>query len=187
MKHERDIVNGWRLRKTLRRKTEFRPIEDADCKFAWAAYRKGALASMGERFAAGMTPEAFYAAFVDEVMTNYTGGAWTLSAETKRGFLPVGIVLAFFSHPNPRLAPFMIVGDMIWMPWASPRNRIESAVGFFNAIRRDVPMVEYANDEAKPFFEMIAKHGIMRRVGTTFSVYPGQATAVFETRALETK
>lgn len=186
MKHEREIAKGWRLRKTLRRKTEFRPIEDADCKFAWAAYRLKGIPSMGERFAPGMAPEAFYEAFVDEVRTNYAG-AWTLSAETARGFMPVGFVLAFFSHPNPRLSPFMIVGDMIWMPWASARNRVEAAVAFFNGIRKDVPMVEYANDEAKPFFEMIAKHGIMRRVGTSFSVYPGQATAVFETRALEAK
>lgn len=185
MKHERGIANGWRLKKTLRRRTEFRPIEDADCKFAWAAYKKGALASMGPRFQAEFTPEAFYTAFVDEVETTYAG-AWTLSAETKRGFIPVGIVLGFYSHPNPQFAPFMIVGDMIWFPWASVRNRIESAVAFFNSIRKEIPMLEYADDKAKPFFEMIAKHGIMRRVGTSFNVYPGQAVAVFETRA-ETK
>lgn len=186
MRHERNIVNGWRLKKTLKRKIEFRPIEDGDCKFAWAAYRLGALSSMGERFTAGMTPEAFYEAFVDEVRANYAG-AWTLSAETRRGFMPVCIVLAFFSHPNPKLAPFMIIGDMIWMPWASVRNKVESAVGFFNAIRKEIPMVEYANEDAKPFFEMIAKHGVMRRVGTSRVVYPGQNTAVFETLALEAK
>lgn len=182
MRHEREITSGWRLKKTLRRRPEYRPIEDADCKFAWAAYRKGALASMGERFAAGMTPEDFYDAFVDEIAKNYVA-AWTLSAQTKRGMMPVGFVLGFYSHPDPKLAPFMIVGDMIWFPWASARNRVEAAVGFFSAIRKEIPMVEYANDEAKPFFEMIAKHGIMRRIGTSFSVYPGQAVAVFETRS----
>ena len=76
----------------------------------------------------------------------------------------------------------MIIGDMLWMPWASKRNKIEAAVHFFNTIRADIPMVEYANLEAKPFFEMIAKHGIMRRVGTSHNVYPGEPTAIFETK-----
>ena len=77
----------------------------------------------------------------------------------------------------------MIIGDMLWFPWASPRNKIESAVYFFNRIRHEIQMVEYANEDAKPFFEMIAKHGVVRRVGTSYNVYPGTATAVFETRA----
>lgn len=184
MKHERDIMpSRWRLKQTLKRRTAYRPIEDADCRYAWAAYKKGALTSMGPRFSGGeLDPDAFYKAFVDEVSSNYAG-AWTLSAETPKGFLPVGIVLGFYSHPNPALSPFMIVGDMIWFPWASSRNKIESAVAFFNAIRKEIPMMEYADEKAKPFFEMIAKHGVMRRVGTSFNVYRGQSTAVFETRA----
>lgn len=182
MKHERDISPGWRLRRTLRRRTSFHPIEDADIKYAWAAHKKGALRSLGSHFEQEFTPESFKAAFVDEVLKNYSAG-WTLSAETAQGFMPVGIVLGFYSHPNPALSPFMNIGDMLWFPWASARNRIEAAVGFFNAIRKEIPMMEYANEEAKPFFEMIAQHGIMRRVGTSFNVYPGQSTALFETRA----
>ena len=76
-------------------------------------------------------------------------------------------------------------GDMLWFPWASKRNKVEAAVHFFNVMRDDTPMVEYADDEAKPFFEMICRHGIMRRVETSFSVYPGKSVAVFETRATE--
>ena len=182
MKHERDIGQRWRLKRTLKRRTAFRPIENDDCRYAWAAYKKGALKSLGPRFDQEFTPEQFYEAFVDEVRTNY-GSAWTLSAETPKGFVPVGIVLAFNSHPDPRLSPFMIIGDMLWFPWASARNRIEAGVGFFNAIRKDIALVEYADDAAKPFFEMMAQHGIMRRVGTTYNVYPGKAVAVFETRA----
>ena len=173
----------WRLRKTLARKTDFRPIEREDLKYIWAAYRLGSLASIGEKFA-DTTKESsdFSEAFEAEIQNNYHG-AWTLFAETTRGFIPVGLVLGFWSHPNPQFAPFMIIGDMIWFPWSSPRNRIESAVNFFNRIRNEIQMVEYANEGAKKFFEMIAHHGIVRRVGTSFNVYPGTATAVFETRA----
>lgn len=183
MKHERELAQKWRLKRTLKRRTEYRPIEDADCRYAWAAYKKGALASMGPRFSeSNFSPEEFYLNFVDEVSTNYAGG-WTLSAESPKGFMPVGIVLGIYSHPNPAFAPFMIIGDMLWFPWASSRNKIESAVAFFHSIRREIPMMEYADEKAKPFFEMIAQHGIMRRVGTTYNVYKGRAAAVFETRA----
>lgn len=186
MKHERNIKpeakKTWRLSKTQARPLSFRPIEDEDVRYAWAAYKKGSLGSLGEQFqSTDMTAAQFSEAFVSEVKENYAG-AWTLSAQTGKGFMPVGIVLGFWSHPNPRLSPFMIVGDMIWFPWASRRNRIESAVNFFDRVRSEIPMVEYANAAAQKFFEMICRHGIMRRVGTMHNVYPGEATAVFETR-----
>lgn len=171
----------WRLSKTLARKLDFRPIEDEDVKYAWAAYKKGCLASMGFQDT-NLSAEEFKTTFTAEVSTTYHG-AWTLFAETRRGYMPVGMVLGFYSHPDPQRAVFMIVGDMLWMPWASKRNKIESAVNFFNKMRSQIPMVEYANEQHKRFFEMIAKHGIIRRVGTMFNVYRGEPCAVFETRA----
>ena len=174
---------NWRLKKTLSRKLEFRPIEQEDMRYIWAAYKGGSLASMGGVFSeSGMNAEEFRAAFEVEITTRYHA-AWTMFAETKKGFVPVGFVLGFYSHPDPAFSPFMIVGDMVWFPWASARNKVESAVNFFNRIRSETPMMEYARGDAKAFFEMIAKHGIMRRVGTSFNVYPGEPTSVFETRA----
>ena len=153
-------------------------------KYVWAAYKKGNLASMGARWGQdGMDPNTFEAEFFGEVSANYHG-AWTLFAETSRGFIPVGIVLAFYSHPNPQMAPFMIVGDLIWMPWASERNKVESAVNFFNDARKEMAFVEYAEEKYKAFFEMIARHGVMRRVGTTYNVISGAPVAIFETRGV---
>ena len=78
----------------------------------------------------------------------------------------------------------MIIGDIIWCPWATKRNKIESAINFFNIVRKQIPMMDYSHGEENiRFFEMIAKHGIMRRVGTTFNVVQGEPTAIFETRA----
>jgi len=173
----------WRLRKTLARRLEFRPIEAEDVRYAYAAYKKGCLKDMAGPFSdTGMTAEEFGIQFHAIVPVRYHG-AWTLFAETKRGFLPVGMVFAFHSHADPALSPFMIIGDMPWFPWATPRNKIEAAVNFFNTIRATIPMVDYAHgDTNKRFFEMICQHGVMRRVGTTFSVVKGEGTAVFETR-----
>ncbi len=45
-------------------------------------------------------------------------------------------------------------------------------------------MMDYAyGDENRRFFEMLAKHGIMRRAGTTHLVVKGEPVAIFETRA----
>jgi hypothetical protein len=173
------------LKKTLARPVDFRPIEATDVRYLFAAYKDGALASMGAAFAqAGMSAAEFKQAFEAEVVERYAG-AWTLFAMTRKGFIPVGCVLGFYSHPDPRLSPFMIVGDMLWFPWASARNRLEAAVNFFKVIRLTIPMVEYADDRAKPFFEVLARHGIVRRVGTMLSVYPDRQTAVFETTRKE--
>lgn len=185
MKHERGIVAApsWRLKKTLSRRIEFRPIENDDVKYAWAAYKKGNLAPMAGPFAeGGLTAEEFKAAFEVAILTRYHA-AWTLFAETPKGFIPVGFVLAFHSHPDPMMSPFMIVGDIVWCPWATKRNKVESAVGFFSQIRNTIPMVDYAHgDVNKKFFEMLARHGVMRRIGTTFNIVHGEPTAVFETR-----
>ena len=177
------VPKNWRLKKTLTRRLEFRPIEAEDVKYAYAAYKMGALKDMAAPFdELGMSADEFNIAFQTIVLIRYHG-AWTLFAETKKGFLPVGMVLAFHSHSDPALSPFMIVGDIVWFPWARARNKIEAAVHFFKTIGPTIPMVDYAHGETnRKFFEMICQHGVMRRVGTTFNVIKGEPVAVFETR-----
>jgi len=177
------VASKWRLKRTVSRKLDFRPIELDDVKYAWAAYRAGALGSMREDWKEPkLTAAEFKDAFGREVISNYSS-CWVLFANTPKGFLPVGFVLAFFSHPNPLLAPFQIIGDMVWFPWASRRNKVESAVNFFAKVRKEYPLTEYARGGvAKRFFEVMCQHGVMRRVGTTFNVFHGEPVAVFETR-----
>ena len=185
MRHERVATRSfWRLKKTLARKVGFRPIEAEDVRFAYAGYKKGALAPMAGPFAqTDMTAEEFAVTFPALVTARYHG-AWTLFADApKRGYMPVGIVMAFYSHAEHALSPFMIIGDIVWFPWASARNKIEAAVNFFSIMRKQIPMMDFAHgDENQRFFEMMAKHGIVRRVGTTLNVVQGKPTAIFETR-----
>jgi hypothetical protein len=175
----------FRLSRTLKRRLEFRPLETEDLRYLWAAYKKGCLKDMAAPFdGTEMTVDEFKAEFLAAVTTRYHG-AWTLFGETGKGFIPVGCILGFYSHPLPDWSPFMIVGDMVWMPWATTRNKIESAVHFFAHIRKEIAMVDYAYGETnKRFFEVIARHGVMRRVGTMLNVVKNEPVAVFETRAL---
>ena len=186
MKHERNIEPGpkWRLKKTLARKVDFRRTEDGDLRYVWAAYKKGALEPMAGPFAsADMDAETFKQTFGETLLKRYDF-EWTLLAECARGVVPVGMVMAFQGHKDPSIAPFLVVGDIIWFPWASRRNKVESAVYFFTHARKIFPFIDYAHGEVnKRFFEMLSRHGVMRRIGTTFSVVKGEPVAVFETRA----
>lgn len=169
----------WRRSRTLSRRVEFRDISEDDLKFAWAAYKKGKLADMSPVFAdISMDGQQFREAFSEFVTSAYDKG-WTVLAETRRGFLPIGMV---FGNVSP-LANHIVVAGIVWFPTASPRNIIEGTVGFFQHMRKDAPMVLYATDEHKRVYEVAAAHGVMRRVGTSHIMIPGKPAAVFETRA----
>lgn len=148
-------------------------------RYMWAAYKKGSLAPMGPQFADPvMAADEFKAAFEQWVLAN-CHAAWTLVGHTKRGFIPVGVVFASWA-PN---APFMIISDISWLPWASKRNIIECTVAFFEGARKEFMFQGYALPEHKRMYEVCMMHGIMRRVGTSYVAIPGKPTAVFETRA----
>jgi hypothetical protein len=168
---------NWRLRKTLARKLEFRPIENEDVRYVWAAYKVGALKSA---FEDGLTADEFRSEFVKFILSRYDA-AWALFAETKKGFIPAGLALGFWPHSA--VQHFLIFNNFVWFPWASPRNRIESAVNFFSQVRHEIPMFGFAHPQDKAFCAALAKHGLLRRVGTSMNVFPGQSASVWETRA----
>ena len=168
-------ANKWRLKRTLRRSVAYRPIEEDDMKFLWAAYKKGALETMG--MSEGMFPDEFKTAFqIAIVQGGY--GCWVIMATTNKGFLPIGVVIAKWPWNG---APYMIVNGMCWFPWSSGRNKLEGMVNFLNGIRKQFPLRFYALPEHKRMYEVCAQHAVIRRVGTSYLVVPGQAAAEFET------
>ena len=169
------------MKRTLSREVSFRPIEDEDIKYVWAAYRKGALTPLGERFSGGeMSGEEFKEAFTNEVFARFNG-VWVVSGPVLgKGNIAIGIVFGFYHE---RSSPFMTVGGVAWFPWATKRNIVEGTIFFFNKVRHEIPMMLYANEQQKRLYEVAAMHGIMRRVGTSMIALSGEPAAVFETRA----
>jgi hypothetical protein len=169
----------WRLKKTLGRAVDFRPIEAEDMRWIFAAYKQGALAGMGADFAkSDKDPAAFKTAFEAHVTSTYDGG-WTLFANTSRGFSPIGLVFGVWAPLMPHI---MVVAGIAFFPWARRRNVIEATVGFFSGIRRTLHFIGYALPEHKRLYEVCCAHGIMRRTGTSFIVFSDKPAAVFETR-----
>lgn len=164
-------MKNWRLKKTLARRIETRPIEDADVRYAWASYKLGKFPIIAD----GLAAAKFKSAFETMVLTTYPA-TWVVSAESSKGFMPVGIVFASFAPLN----AYLIIMGISWFPWATKRNILEGTVAFFNMLRKQLAWVGYANDEHKRLYEVCCMHGIMRRVGTSHVVFPDGPAAVFE-------
>lgn len=165
----------WALKNTLKRKTEARPIEDQDIKYFWAAYKLKGL----EPFEAGLDSEAFKYELEARILSMFDA-AWVLSAETKKGFVPAGVACGFWLHPA--YDKCLVLDNFTWFPWATDRNKVECAVGFIHRTRKEVPMIGFAKERDKSFFEMLAKHGIVRRVGTSHNIFEKEPASVWETR-----
>ena len=153
------------LKLVLSRRTEFRPLSEKDIRYYWAAYQKGAFSSFGEAFPSDLSAKAFRTEFVEHVLKEFDG-IWTPYAETKQGFIPVGMISGIL------VGPVMIIGDMVWFPWASDRNIYESAVNFINTMRKEIMVMDFAAFKHKPFFDSIARLGILRHGCRIHGLYP---------------
>jgi hypothetical protein len=166
---------NWRLSKTLSRKTEIRALGEGDLFYAWAAYKKGVFDDV---FPPDLPANEFNQHFSALIGSRYDAG-WTLLAETRKGFIPAGFALGFWPHRAAR--PFLLLDALVWFPWASPRNRVEATVDFVNKVRRETPMLAFARLQDKHFMETLARHGIVRRIGTSNNIFADSPASVWET------
>lgn len=132
--------------------------------------------STGEQyFSEDMGPNEFDEAFKQFVLENIQA-CWVLEARTKKGFIPVGV-----SHGH-WFFDALLIGDTVWFPWASDRNKIESMVKLINELRKEHKLLGMIHPRDKDFFVYVAKHGIIRRVGTIYDFNPEGPMAMFQSR-----
>lgn len=139
-----------RLYRTLKRNPKFHGLGEEDIKYLWAGYKKGAFSDI---FKEGLSAKEFSEIAVEYILTAYTH-AWVL------GEKPIGVVFGI------NLGSFVYLGSMTWFPWATKRQKTEHLIGFLNVIRKELYCVWDCSEEDKKFYEYIARHGIIRRVGT---------------------
>jgi hypothetical protein len=129
-----------------------------------------------------MTAAEFKTAFEQAIISN-CHAAWVLFGQTRKGLIPVGIVLAAWSP----VGKFLIVDGAVWLPWASKRNIVECMVGFLRKVRWQYPLQFYVLPEHRRLYEICAMHGVVRRIGTSVIAIPGKQAAMFETRTPDKK
>jgi len=175
-----DRKKKYRLRRTLakHRKFSYEVLDYDHIKYAGAAYAKGGFRQFG--FEDDLKPKEFRENFIYLVENIYVGG-YTLFADTSEGYIPVGMV---FMALHSLAVPNVFTASVEWFPWASNRNIIESAVNFYNEVRKEHAVIGYALGDHRKLYEVLAKHGIVRRVGTTYTVFKGDRAAIFETIGL---
>ena len=107
---------------------------------------------------------------------NLTDVTYALIGKTKNGNIPVGLFCGKFN------GPMLFIGSAIWFKWASDRNKVETAVHALNELRKEYIVLLHSNMKDKEFSVNIAKHGVIRRVGTIYDVYDDGPAALFQTR-----
>lgn len=166
-------------------------MEASDFAYVGAAWKMRALDHLDPLFTEDMTPDEFRQAFTWWVHHNF--GIFSLGADMKPEVTGVGIwtILARSTRDREEPVGFILgwvrgrvieIGGMVWFPWASRRNIIEGAVNFFAKMRHEACVLEHAEEKDRDFFNMICRHGVMRRVGTSHEIYPGAKALIYETR-----
>jgi len=140
-----------------------------DYKWAWAAYKLGAF---------GPIPQADTETFtqqLDEYLALHDI-AFIVSAKTKKGHIPVGLVVGKY------MGPILYLGDTTWFPWASPRNKMETITHLLNDLRRQYIVMFFCHITDKDFYVNIAKTGVIRRVGTIHDLMADCPAPLFQTK-----
>lgn len=122
-----------------------------------------------------MSPDEFRNRFARYVLGNGFSG-WVLIANSLKGHMPVGFVLGEVRRK------LMMMGEIVWFPWASTRNKLEAALTFFNGLRDELVIMEWSPHSERRSWEHICRYGIMRRVGTVYGM-ANEPMAVFQTKA----
>jgi len=159
-------------------------MDDEDLRYFWAAYKSGGLSHADPVFSTEMNVPDFKAQFSEYVSSRFNG-AWTFVSDESGTTKPMGFALGVV-----RDGRLIQLEEMIWLPWASPREVLEAATGFMDSMRRNevggrpVVVLEYSRMKDKKFFEAIAKRGVMRRVGHVHDIYRDEPAVLFQTRAV---
>jgi len=145
-----------------------------DMRWVWAAYKKDSLGELSEFFDEDADPDTFNRQFASLLENDLF--VWSMQADTPRGRVPVGMVIG-----RPFVYGTLIMGNFTWFPWASKRNVYESTVNIINSLRDEAPLVFHVEQKDKEFANWVARHGIMRRVGTMHEI-TDEPLAVFQSR-----
>lgn len=153
-----------------------------DLKYIWAAYKKGALATLGEDF---HTPDFTPKELADllDVYMEVNGVVFlTASAFSEGALKPVGLI-SVWSRQR-----IWQVNEISWFPWASARNKFECALKFFDQYRRTefshgrkYKILEFARSSERKFFEKMMDLGVLNRVGKVNDLYESEEAVLFET------
>lgn len=139
-------------------------IEDEDLPWFWAAYRKGAFKdTVIDNPDVEYTPRGLDERILGLLGHIYSAGgeAFLLWALTERGQAPVGVVSVEYTQDA-------AWPHVIWFPWASPRNKLETAMRFLVDMKKDVSVI--VRTEEDRLYKRLSAYGVLRLIGESKSL-----------------
>ena len=101
---------------------------------------------------------------------------YMMLAKSARGMAPVGMMVCLDGG-------YRIEPHCIWFPWATPRNKLEAYLNFFNKIRVTRLAVLFIPQDEIRIFQHLERYGVIQRRGTISRFFEdGQFAAIFQTR-----
>ena len=130
----------------------FRPIADDDMRWVWAAYRKGGLASIAPD---GLTQQDLKQWMADHVSrTSETLALFARMPGDREGVVGLAPVYANGVRAEPHF---------LWFPWASTRNRLESAVNLLDHLRRTHTALLWTHPSDRDFWVRLCQYGVLNK------------------------
>ena len=154
-----------KLKRILRRGGHYRLVEERDARWLYAAYKKGSFKEI-ER---DLTPQEFIDRFIDN--TQIADKIYIPVAQTKRGEIPVGVVLLLEKNAIDLHAE--------WLPWASDRNILESSVRIIHDLKKDYNIV-ITISEKRDHFIHLCRYGLLRSVGKLYNYFDNETAHIFQ-------
>ena len=122
-------------------------------KWLWASYQMGVWADL---FPENLSREEFR----DKVweILSMVDLEWMLEVKSENGLRPIGVVFAEY-----RFAGHGIEPHVEWFPWATPRNKLESAVAFLKEVGKQHKVFLYIRDEDLRLWEHVWSYKVLKK------------------------
>lgn len=165
------------MRAAQRRGVQSRMLRSEDIPVLFLGYQRGA-------FAESIRETPKLAEYVGNDVDQFSsfmgamgeiGELWVTVARShqfpKRDRVPIGFWFVQLWMPH------LIIPHVTWMPWATPRQKLEGMLGFFVQQRASREIGVFGETHFNNFWRRLAQYGVFARVGTWPAYFPNGDTA----------
>ncbi len=158
------------IQKAERRKYEVVEADMSDRAKLYAAYKKGKIED--SPFPEGLEPLEF-SKVLDSII-----GTSKLITFRDRHELPKVFISVAKGPPD--------VAHAVWMPWTTPREKLEIGVLFFSGMSSASKIATIVQESTLPYFERLCRYGILRKVGHIENMFGENPGTLFQAKELKT-
>lgn len=143
----------FRLSRTLKRRPWFDDFKEEDIKYLYLIEKLNN---------SELTPAEFQGRALNTINSQYDYG-WTLKAKHNGEMKPMVIVFGI------KTADFIHIDDVVFMPWATVRNKLESVLKFLCVIKKQHILTMKNDYQESKFFHRLMDYKVIKQAGTIYT------------------